>query len=186
MKTFAVWCLASILFVSIAAALPQGEQSNHATGSTGDAPYWSSWRGPLGTGSAVSGRPPTQWAEKTEQGAAKNIAWKVEVPGLGISSPIVWQDRIYLTTAIETDRPGKAGDDLAPQNELAAPRPSVFFEFAVVALNRGNGSVIWQKKLVEAVPHEGAHSTNSHASSSPSRLSKCPWTTAWSSRPASS
>ena len=45
-----------------------------------------------------------QWAEETENAAAKNIAWKVEIPGHGSSSPVVWQDRIYLTTAIETDR----------------------------------------------------------------------------------
>ena len=166
-QTFGLWCLASLLFVGVAVALPQGGHAIKATGSIGDARYWSSWRGPLGTGSATSGSPPTQWAEKTEQGAAMNIAWKVEVPGLGSSSPIVWQDRIYLTTAIETDRPGKAGGDLPPQDHRAAPRPKVIYEFALIALDRGNGSVIWQKKLVEAVPHEGAHRTNSHASSSP-------------------
>ncbi|MAG54901.1 MAG: hypothetical protein CMJ83_01285 [Planctomycetes bacterium] len=164
MLTFAARCLAPLLFVGAAIALPQSERP---TGSTEDTRHWSSWRGPLGTGCAVSGSPPTQWAEKTEQGPAKNIAWKVKVPGLGISSPIVWQDRIYLTTAIATDRPGKVGDVLTERDRRAEPRPTVIYEFAMIALNRGDGSVIWQKKLVEAVPHEGGHRTNSQASSSP-------------------
>ena len=166
-QTLAPWCLASLLFAGVGIALPQRALTLSATGSAGDARYWSSWRGPLGTGSAVSGRPPTEWAEKTEQGPAKNIAWKVEVPGLGISSPIVWQDRIYLTTAIETERPGTAGGDLAPQDFRAAPRPKVMYEFALIALDRASGNLIWQKTLAESVPHEGGHSTNSHASGSP-------------------
>ncbi|NRA95089.1 MAG: VCBS repeat-containing protein [Planctomycetes bacterium] len=167
MQTFAPWRIVALLLASVAVALPQSEPSTKPPGPAGDARRWSSWRGPLGTGSAASGSPPTQWAEETEQSAARNIAWKVKVPGLGISSPIVWQDRIYLTTAIETSRPGKAGDDLPPQDHRSAPRASVVHEFAVVCLNRGDGSLIWQKKLVEGVPHEGGHLTNSHASGSP-------------------
>ena len=96
MHTLALWCLAPLLFAG--AALPQGGQV--VNGSTEDTGYWSSWRGPLGTGSAPAESPPTQWAEETEHAAAKNIAWKVEIPGHGSSSPVVWQDRIYLTTAI--------------------------------------------------------------------------------------
>jgi len=166
MRTFAVWCLAFLLFADVAVALPQSGQSIKATGFTVDARYWSSWRGPLGTGSATSGNPPTQWAEKTEQGPAKNIAWKVEVPGLGSSSPIVWQDRIYLTTAIETDRSGESTAVEAHDTRAQAP-PTVVWEFAVLALDRDDGSVFWSTTVAEAVPHEGAHSTNSHASGSP-------------------
>ena len=167
MKTLALRCLAPFLLSGIAVALSPGGQSTETTGSTGDQGHWSSWRGPLGTGGAPSGSPPTRWAEKTEQGPAENIAWKVEVPGLGISTPIVWKDRIYLTTAIETDRPGTAGEDLPPLDRRAEPRPKVNYEFAVLALSRGDGRTIWQKKLAEVVPHEGGHRTNSHASGSP-------------------
>ena len=85
-RPFAVWCLAFLLFADVVVALPQGGPSVNARGSTVDAAqHWSSWRGSFGTGSAASGSPPTQWAEKSEQGPAKNIAWKVEIPGLGSS-----------------------------------------------------------------------------------------------------
>jgi outer membrane protein assembly factor BamB len=147
--------LAPLALTSIAAALPQG---------TAD---WSSWRGPLGSGSAPAGSPPTHWSEKTKEAPAKNIAWKVEIPGLGISSPIVWQDRIYLTTAIATDRPGAPDAALEPPDQRAVPQPKVVHEFAVLAIDRRDGRIIWQKKLADAVPHEGGHRTNSHASSSP-------------------
>jgi len=166
MRTFAVWCFAALLFAHVAVALPQRGPSIKATGFNVDARTWSSWRGPLGTGSAVSGSPPTHWAEKAEQDAAKNIAWKVEVPGLGSSSPIVWQDQIYLTTAIETDRYGESTAVEAHDTRAKAP-PMVVWEFAVLALNRDDGSVSWSTTVTEQVPHEGAHRTNSHASSSP-------------------
>ncbi len=165
MQSFAFGCFASLLFAVV--ALPQGERPSNATTTTPANEHWASWRGPLGTGVAMRGKPPTEWAEKTEGAPAKNIAWKVELPGLGISSPIVWQDRIYLTTAIETKREGKAGDNLEPQNRLSQPRPTVAFEFAVLAVDRRNGRLLWQRKLTEAVPHEGGHHTNSHASGSP-------------------
>ena len=155
MLTIVLSRFAPLVFTSFAAALPQGTE------------HWAAWRGPLGSGSAPTGSPPTHWAEQNEQAPAKNIAWKVAIPGLGISSPIVWQDCIYLTTAIATDRAGVPDVAQDPHDERAVAPPSVFYEFAVMAIDRGDGHVIWQKKLVDAVPHEGGHRTNSHASSSP-------------------
>lgn len=58
---------------------------------------WSQWRGPFGTGvAAVGAKPPIHWSE------AENIRWKTALPGLGHSTPIVWGDRIFITTAIPT------------------------------------------------------------------------------------
>lgn len=59
---------------------------------------WHQFRGPLGTGVAPRGNPPTEWSE------SQNIKWKVPIPGRGSSSPIVWGDRIYLLTAVKTER----------------------------------------------------------------------------------
>ncbi len=165
-QLYIVWCLVALFLGQVVVALPQGGQSIAATGPTFGARHWSSWRGPFGTGSAASGRPPIQWAEKTEQAAAKNIAWKVEIPGLGISSPIIWQDQIYLTTAIETERSGASTAMEAHDVRSQAP-PTVLWEFVVLALNRVNGRIDWSTTVAEAIPHEGAHHTNSHASGSP-------------------
>jgi hypothetical protein len=60
---------------------------------------WHQWRGPLATGVAPKGNPPTEWS------TTKNVKWKVAIPGRGSASPIVWGDRIFILTAIKTDRP---------------------------------------------------------------------------------
>ena len=59
---------------------------------------WHQWRGPEANGVAPKGNPPTEWS------TAKNIKWKVAVPGRGSASPIVWGDRIFVLTAVKTDR----------------------------------------------------------------------------------
>jgi len=155
MLTLVLSRLAPLALTSFAAAMPQ------------EASHWPSWRGPLGSGSSPASNPPAHWAEKSGETPAKNIAWKVEIPGLGSSSPIAWQDCIYLTTAIETDRPGVPDVELEPHDTRAVPHPTVVYEFAVLAIDRRDGRIIWQKKLADAVPHEGGHRTNSHASGSP-------------------
>jgi hypothetical protein len=53
--------------------------------------HWPQWRGPLATGVAPHGNPPVEWSE------TKNVRWKTTLPGRGHSTPIVWQDRVYLT-----------------------------------------------------------------------------------------
>lgn len=58
---------------------------------------WGSWRGPENNGVARDATPPTEWAED------KNIRWKVDLPGLGNSTPVIWGDRIYVTTAVNTE-----------------------------------------------------------------------------------
>lgn len=59
---------------------------------------WPTFRGPEFTGVSETAKPPTTWSE------SENIKWKVELPGRGSGSPIVWGDRIYLQAAIKTDR----------------------------------------------------------------------------------
>src|ERR687895_764016 len=56
--------------------------------------YWPQWRGPYATGVSGQATPPLEWSE------SKNIKWKIEIPGRGSSSPVVWADRIYLQTAV--------------------------------------------------------------------------------------
>lgn len=108
---------------------------------------WASWRGPLGSGEAI-GSPPLDWSEK------KNIKWKVAIPGHGASTPIVWGDRLYLTTAIEA---GKSNGGDAPAGTL---------DFRVLCLEREDGEVVWNKRVIQAVPHESVHGTASQASNS--------------------
>jgi len=65
-------------------------------GDTGEgAKYWARWRGPSGQGVVSGTGYPDSWS------ATENVKWKVAVPGSGNSSPIVWDDRIFVTTAYD-------------------------------------------------------------------------------------
>src|SRR5687768_15669191 len=55
---------------------------------------WRQWRGPLGIGVSTAADPPVSWSE------ASNVRWKVKIPGSGNSTPIVWEDRIFIQTAV--------------------------------------------------------------------------------------
>ncbi len=79
----------------ISASLWAAEESNEAE------KYWPAWRGPNATGVAPHGDPPIEWNEN------QNIRWKLSIPGKGHSSPIVWEDLVFVTTAVETDKPGE-------------------------------------------------------------------------------
>jgi outer membrane protein assembly factor BamB len=86
---------ASICIVSAVASFAadvDGEKLNN----------WHQWRGPLATGVAPNGNPPTEWS------TTKNVKWKVPIAGKGSASPIVWGDRIYILTAVKTDRTAEA------------------------------------------------------------------------------
>jgi outer membrane protein assembly factor BamB len=122
--------------------------------------YWPQWRGPLGTGVAPHARPPVEWSE------AKNVRWKAALPGKGHSTPIVWGERLFLTTAVPygeavkprfPNRPG-AHDNLP----LTHPH-----EFVVLAVSRRDGKVLWQTTVHKEPPHEAGHHTGSVASASP-------------------
>jgi outer membrane protein assembly factor BamB len=122
--------------------------------------YWPEWRGPSATGLVPRANPPVEWSEK------KNIRWKVALPGKGHSTPIVWGDGIFLTTAIPygeavrprlPERPG-THDNLSLTNH---------HEFVVLAVSRRDGSILWQQTLHKELPHEAGHVTGSLAAASP-------------------
>ncbi|WP_345320992.1 PQQ-binding-like beta-propeller repeat protein [Novipirellula rosea] len=75
-------------------------------------PAWPQWRGPEASGVSPTGNPPTQWSE------TENIRWKIEVPGVGSSTPIVLGDRVYVATAVKTDRM-KEGAETATESQAA-------------------------------------------------------------------
>lgn len=147
---------------------------------------WPTWRGPDGSGEAKNGNPPVTWSE------TDNVAWKTALPGLGNSTPVIWGNHIYVTTAIETEEVGEAPElPAAPERAGGGaragerggrrggrrsgrrgggqnhPAPKHVFDFRVICLERQSGKVEWSTSVVRAVPHEGGHKTGSQASSSP-------------------
>jgi outer membrane protein assembly factor BamB len=129
--------------------------------------YWPAWRGPRACGVAPTAQPPLTWSE------SRNIKWKVPVPGQGTSSPVVWGDRIFFLTAIETDRQGTPAP--APKPLVTDPnapasggkRPKNIYKFDVVCLDRSTGRILWEKTAREEVPHEGHSPEHGFASYSP-------------------
>ena len=140
--------------------------------------FWAQWRGPDATGVAPFGDPPLEWGE------GKNVRWKVEIPGKGSASPIVWDDRVFVVTAIPSDgtpgeatpRPGSAGATGRSGGGQAFGRgggggfhsvaPTGAQEFVILALSRDDGSVLWQQTARQEMPHEGAHPKGTWASNS--------------------
>ena len=122
---------------------------------------WHQWRGPLQTGEAPRGNPPTTWDEKT------HIKWKAPLVGKGSATPIIWGDRVFIVTAVPTDR--KAGEKPKgdPRFEKKTDAPNVFYQFLVICLDRATGKERWRKIASEQVPHEGTHETHSYAAGSP-------------------
>jgi len=130
---------------------------------------WPQWRGPTLDGVAPTADPPIKWSEN------ENVEWKVEIPGRGASTPIIWGDRIFLQTAIDI------GSELAPKKVLEhwqedgtkvyqgqAYVPSTRVKrLLLLALDRRTGETIWERALHEEQPLEGMHPTNTWASASP-------------------
>lgn len=106
---------------------------------------WPQWRGPRGTGAALSGNPPIEWSEK------KNIKWKTRLPGTGHSTPAVWGDNIFITAAVEPAIGGAKGP----------------VKFLVMAVERRTGKIKWQRVAREQVPHLPRHEHGAWAAASP-------------------
>jgi outer membrane protein assembly factor BamB len=97
---------------------------------------WPQWRGPRMDGTSLDQGFPTDATEKS-------LAWKVELPGSGHASPIVWDDKVFtVATVAETQ------------------------ERVLLCLDRGDGRMLWRKTVLKS-PLEGKHRLNSHASSTP-------------------
>ncbi len=120
---------------------------------------WPQWRGPLGTGAAPKADPPVEWSE------TKNVRWKVALPGKGHSTPVVWGDRIFLTTAVPYGETLPPKHSTAPGTHDGVP-VTQRHEFVVLAVNRRDGKILWQKTVLKKLPHEGGHYTGSLASNS--------------------
>jgi outer membrane protein assembly factor BamB len=111
--------------------------------------YWPQWRGPTGTGVSTSANPPVAWAEK------KNVKWKIEVPGRGAGSPVIWGDRLFLLTAVP------AGVPLAESHQpRGGVNPRIAHTYRVLAINRADGKIVWERVAGEETPHEASHQDN--------------------------
>lgn len=111
---------------------------------------WPAWRGPTLNGHAAeSASPPTEWNED------QNVRWKVELPGVGNSTPCVWDGKIILTAAKPTGK------------KVSGPGAGEVYQLLVIAYDIETGKEVWNTQVAEGVPHEKGHRTSSYASGSP-------------------
>ena len=153
-----------ILTTVIGGWTPSSPAQNEATVIPVAERSWPRWRGPFDTGVAPHADPPITWNER--DGKRKNIRWKITVPGKGHSTPIVWGDHVFVTTAIPFGKPVQPERHEAPgaHDNLPLVRRQ---KFVVLAFHRDDGRKVWERVVHEALPHEGGHVTASFASGSP-------------------
>jgi len=155
MKTLRISRITSFAFVLLLSLTTIGFAAN-----------WPQWRGPDGSGISNEKNLPAEWTP------TKNIKWKTPIAGRGHSSPIVWGNRIFLTTAIEGEVvPGaKAVKHMADGKEFLHP-DSVGADrkhtFKVIALDRNSGKVLCESVAWEGTPYDNRHRKSSFASSTP-------------------
>ena len=95
----------------------------------------------------------------------KNIKWKSAIAGLGFSSPIIWEDRIFVTTAISGMKDPFLKVGL--YGNIAPVEDSTVHKWKLFALDKNNGKILWEKTGLEAVPRVKRHTKASHANSTP-------------------
>lgn len=122
---------------------------------------WPSFRGPTAAGLAIDEKLPETWDVAT----GKNILWKVPIPGLAHSSPVVWGKRIFVTTAISTDakatfKPGLYGDGDASEDRSR-------HRWMVYCLEKETGKTLWERVAFEGEPVDKRHIKSTYASSTP-------------------
>jgi outer membrane protein assembly factor BamB len=122
---------------------------------------WPSFRGPSATGIGDGLNPPTRWSGET----GENILWRVPIPGLAHSSPVVWGDKVFITSAVSSIaepylRVGLFGE--SPDHP-----EDVIHHYRLYCIDRMSGKIIWERTAHSGIPQLKRHIKSSHASSSP-------------------
>jgi outer membrane protein assembly factor BamB len=122
---------------------------------------WPSFRGPDASGVAEAQNLPDQWNAETGEG----IRYKVEIPGLAHSSPVIWGDRLYLTTAVSSDPDASFKPGLYGSGEASADRSAQ--EWRILCLDKKSGRLLWQKTATKGPPKDKRHIKSTYANSTP-------------------
>lgn len=128
--------------------------------STAAASDWPSFRGPGASGVADGEGLPATWDVET----GTNVRWRTAIPGMGHSSPIVHSGRVYLTTAAS----GRAADlVLGDEGGISEADDAVRQSWRVLAIDAGDGSVLWDREVYSGEPRARRHVKASYANSTP-------------------
>lgn len=127
---------------------------------------WPGFRGNGARGVAEGQNPPVTWninldTADTSPSELDALKWKTAIPGLGLSSPSIWEDRIYLTSAVAEE----ANDELkiGLYGDVSSVKEDLEYQFYVYCLDKHSGSVIWERKPISTKPAVLRHAKSSHA-----------------------
>lgn len=119
--------------------------------------HWPQFRGPGASGVGEGCKPPTAWNVE----AKKNLLFKTSLPGLGHSSPIVWGDKVFVTTA----RSGKNNDlKVGLYGDIEPVADDSEHEWLIHCLHKRTGKVLWQTVAHKGIPKIPRHPKSTHAS----------------------
>ena len=121
---------------------------------------WSSYRGYYANGTLDNANLPNSWSvEKSE-----NIKWKIEIPGMGLSSPVVWGDKLFITTAVsEADT---SAYKIGLYGSIGSVNDTSVHEWKIYCLNKNTGEKIWERTSHRGIPLVKRHPKSSHANTS--------------------
>ena len=126
---------------------------------------WPSFRGSRGSGVLDGAHSPTVW--DVEKGI--NVQWKTPIPGLAHSSPVVWGDRVFVTTAVSTEAnvTFRFGAGVRGGGASADTLDDAQHSWRVYALDKQTGRILWERVAHEGVPRTRRHVMESQANSTP-------------------
>jgi outer membrane protein assembly factor BamB len=123
---------------------------------------WPSFRGASARGVADGHPTATKWDLKS----GENIRWKTPIPGLAHSSPVIWGDRIFVTTAIKSE--GESRLKIGLYGNIESEKEDIVFHWRVYCIDRQNGEILWARNCLSSKPKVKRHAKSSHANATPS------------------
>lgn len=118
---------------------------------------WPSFRGPAASGVAEGHETPVEW----DAGQSRNILWKAPIPGLGHSSPVVWEDRIFVTTAIRDK--GESSLKVGMYGDVRPVTEENLFSWHLYCIDKRTGGILWDRQCHRGKPKIKRHPKSSHA-----------------------
>jgi hypothetical protein len=140
-----------VLLLLVALGAPLTGQGNPNAGN------WPSFRGPNAAGVADDGRLPATWDATT----STNILWKTPIPGLGHSSPIIWGNRLFVSTAISGANTPELKVGL--YGDIESVQDATVHRWIVYCLDKQSGKILWEKTVRASVPLVKRHPKATHA-----------------------
>jgi len=127
---------------------------------TTNAQNWPSFRGPNASGVAEGSKPPITWDVEKVQ----NVLWRTAIPGLSHSSPIVWDNHVFVITAISNN---PKATFVAKDRGIGLANDDVSHTWMIYALDKRDGKILWSNKAYEGVPRAKRHVKATQANSTP-------------------